>query len=107
MSYHPQHPVTSHTLHWLRWYRGTTNPSQGKSCQGTSFVHTKEVRANRRVSLLLISAVWPNTVSLVQDWETFFLIGINSDSILCKLLSETDPDLKKVIDIATVYLQAD
>ena len=35
----------------------------------------------------------------------FFIIGINDDSILRKLLTESDPNLAKVMEIATVCMQ--
>ena len=38
-------------------------------------------------------------------FRDFFIIGINDDSILRKLLSESDPNLAKVMEIATVCMQ--
>ena len=35
----------------------------------------------------------------------FFIIGINDDSILWKLLTESDPNLAKVMEIATACMQ--
>ena len=58
-------------------------------------------------SLWLIYTDSPN-VSLQINSEMLrdlFIIGINDDSILWKLLTETDPNLAKVMEIATACMQ--
>ena len=38
-------------------------------------------------------------------FHDFFIIGINDDSILWKLHSDSDPNLAKVMEIATVCMR--
>ena len=45
------------------------------------------------------------TDKLEEMSHDFFIIGINDDSILRKLLTETDHNLAKVMEIATACMQ--
>ena len=45
------------------------------------------------------------TDKLEEMLRDFFIIGINDDSILWKLLTESDPNLAKVMEIATACMQ--